>query len=528
MKQLRARAYCRVSTKKEEQAESLKHQKEFFYTYTKEKNYKLTDIYAEKGKTGTNITKRKEFKKMMQDARNGEFDILLVKDISRFARNTVDFLNAIRELKALDIKVFFVSSGQSTMETDEFTLTILSAVAQQESENLSEKVKFGKNITAKRGRLPNFAYGYDRVNGTFIINKEEAKIIRDMHSMIQIDGLSTRKIADKLNEMNIKTKRGNKWHQQTVLTILKNPLYTGRVCNKKSEVINLFTQERKFNDKKDWIIVYRPEVRIIDDETYSKTLKILKKRRCKTFKNSKESTKYLFSNLIKCAECNYSFRRTKRKVGNNPNVGFWVCSKRNVYGADKCDNRIVISEDELEKYIKNFLLNLKDNYEDLVKAIINKLNKIINNENKERNINVEKLEKELEKIQDNKTDLIKMKFDKLINDEEFKKYMKKLNQKKDNIELDLLKSKNQTIIINNVINNIDNIKSIINKIDEVKLNNGLLKRIIDKITVDKNGKVKIYINVENDLDLDFTFCHNSPQRYDKMENIIKLIKKKIT
>lgn len=527
MSLLRARAYCRVSTKKEDQVESLKHQEEFFYTYTKEKKYELTGIYAERGKTGTNIIKRKEFKKMMKDARNGEFDILLVKDISRFARNTVDFLNAIRELKSLGIKVFFVSSGQNTMETDEFTLTILSAVAQQESENLSEKVKFGKNITAKKGRLPNFAFGYDRVDGTFVINEREAKIINDMHYMLQTEGLSTKKIADKLNEMGVKTKKGNGWHQQTVLTILKNPLYTGRVCNKKSEVINLFTQERKFYDKKDWIIVNNPKIRIIDDEIYYKTLNILKSRRDKTFKNSKESTKYLFSNLIKCAECNYSFRRTKRKVGNNPNAGFWVCSKRNVYGADKCNNKIVISEDKLKKHIKKFILNLKNDYEDLVKEIIDKLNKVINDENKERNIDVIELEKELVKIQDNKTDLIKMKFDNLINNEEFEKYMKQLNHKRDNIELDLLKSKNQTVIINNIIKNVDNIKLIINKINIDELNNGILKQIINKISVDKNGIVNIYIDIENDLDLDFTFCNTFPDRLDKMNKKIKLIKQKI-
>ena len=159
---IRIVAYCRVSTEKEQQLDSLEQQKSFFQEFAKQNNYELVNIYADEGITGRQTRKRDEFNRMMRDAKKGLFDMLVVKDISRFARNTVDLLTSVRELKALNIEVQFITNSYKALGNSEFILTVYGAIAQEESAGLSKKVKFGKNITAQKGRIPNIILGYNK------------------------------------------------------------------------------------------------------------------------------------------------------------------------------------------------------------------------------------------------------------------------------------------------------------------------------------------------------------------------------
>ena len=156
-------AYCRVSTEKEAQIDSLEKQIEFFNEFTKKNGYELYKLYADEGISGKQIKHRKQFQAMMQDAKAHKFERVVVKDVSRFARNTVDLLQSIRELKSYGIQVDFLNNGEVMEGGSEFILTILGAMAQQESANMSKRVKFGKDITAKKGRVPNLVFGYDKI-----------------------------------------------------------------------------------------------------------------------------------------------------------------------------------------------------------------------------------------------------------------------------------------------------------------------------------------------------------------------------
>ena len=152
-------AYCRVSTDKEDQLNSLEAQKEFFREYTKRSGDRLVKLYADEGISGTKIKNRKQFLQMMEDAQKGLFNMVVVKDISRFARNTVDLLQNIRRLKALGIETQFLTANMTSMGNSEFVLTVFGALAQEESANTSKRVKFGKKINAEKGRVPNLVYG---------------------------------------------------------------------------------------------------------------------------------------------------------------------------------------------------------------------------------------------------------------------------------------------------------------------------------------------------------------------------------
>ena len=180
-------AYCRVSTDKADQLNSLEAQKTFFTAYAARTGQTLTRLYADEGISGTKVRRRKAFLQMMEDAERGLFSILVVKDISRLARNTVDLLQSVRRLKALGVQTLFLTANMDSMGDSEFILTLFGALAQEESANMSKRIKFGKRVNAQRGRVPNLVYGYDKTPGDYFhltVNQREAAVVRDRKSVV--------------------------------------------------------------------------------------------------------------------------------------------------------------------------------------------------------------------------------------------------------------------------------------------------------------------------------------------------------
>ncbi|MFR6055240.1 MAG: recombinase family protein, partial [Eubacteriales bacterium] len=342
-------AYCRVSTDKADQLNSLEAQKRFFAEYTGRTGDCLVRLYADEGISGTKIKNRREFLRMMADAEKGLFEMLVVKDISRFARNTVDLLQNIRRLKTLGIETQFLTANMTSMGNSEFVLTIFGALAQEESANTSKRVKFGKRINAEKGRVPNIVFGYDKTAGEYFdmkINAGEAETIRQIYKWYKDEGYGAAKIANMLNERRIRTKRNCAWSSVAVVRVLTNELFTGKVINGKQEVSDFLTGQRKKKDVSEWLVAEREDLRIIEPEDFDAVQEIMKARG-RTFKvnNERHSNKYLFSTMIRCKECGWSFRRVERKFKNT--YVRWVCSGRNGKGADSCANRTVIDETEL-------------------------------------------------------------------------------------------------------------------------------------------------------------------------------------
>lgn len=300
-------AYCRVSTDKADQLNSLEAQKDFFAEYTQRTGDNLVRLYADEGISGTKIKNRREFLRMMADAEHGLFDMVVVKDISRFARNTVDLLQNIRKLKALGIETQFLTANMTSMGNSEFVLTIFGALAQEESANTSKRVKFGKKLNAEKGRVPNIVYGYDKIIGDYFnltVNQEEAAVVRQIYHWYTQEGYGAAKISNLLNERKVRTKRNCQWSQNGICRILTNELYTGKIINGKQEVTDFLTGRREDRDETEWMVVERPDLQIVDKETFDQAQRIMTERG-KAFKVNKErhSNKYLFSTLIKCKEC---------------------------------------------------------------------------------------------------------------------------------------------------------------------------------------------------------------------------------
>ena len=232
----------------EDQLNSLEAQKKFFSDYTSRTGDNLVRLYADEGLSGTKIKNRKEFLQMMSDAESGVFDMVVVKDISRFARNTVDLLQNIRKLKSLGIETQFLTANMTSMGNSEFVLTIFGALAQEESANTSKRVKFGKKINAEKGRVPNIVFGYDKTLGDYFnlsVNEFEAEVIKKIFNWYINEGCGAAKIANMLNEQDIRTKRNCKWSQNAICRILTNEIYTGKIINGKQEVADFLTGQRR-------------------------------------------------------------------------------------------------------------------------------------------------------------------------------------------------------------------------------------------------------------------------------------------
>ena len=517
-------AYCRVSTEKEAQIDSLEKQIEFFNEFTKKNGYELYKLYADEGISGKQIKHRKQFQQMMIDAKAKKFDKVVVKDVSRFARNTVDLLQSVRELKSYGVQVDFLNNGEVMEGGSEFILTILGAMAQQESANMSKRVKFGKDITAKKGRVPNLVFGYDKIPDeryTLKINDEEAKIVKEIFESYVYKGIGTTKIAWNLNDRGIRTKKTkSKWVQTSIVRMLKNPIYTGRVTNKKSEVTDFITGTRKELPEEEWIVVERPEMRIISDELFNRAQELLEQR-SNEFKlnNKREKTEYVFSTLIYCKHCGYSFRRIKRKyTADGPEYIRWVCSGRNSMGVNHCPNTTVIDEEELLNAIKIYLKSIIKNKKDFMKAVEKEFEKITKlRENNERS--EESLLKEIEKVTVKKQKYMEMFQNEIINIQELKKYTNPLNE-------DIARLERELKLITSEIKEKDVLEKELNKtiktVDDILNNqtitNAMLKTIIDVIEVDDDANIEVRLKLLNEIGTNEPVVTRFEDIYNKENN----------
>lgn len=499
-------AYCRVSTDKEDQRNSLQVQKEFFQEYAQKNHHHLARLYADEGISGTKIKKRREFQRMMADAQRGLFDMVVVKDISRFARNTVDLLSCVRKLKTLGIEVQFLTANMTSMGGSEFVLTVMGALAQEESANMSKRVKFGKKMNAEKGRVPNIVYGYDKTKGDYFsldINQEEAAVIRQIFRWYNCEGYGSAKIANMLNEQGYRTKRGCRWTQNAVCGILTNALYTGKIINGKQEVSDFLTGQRVERAQEDWLIVEREALRIIAQEEFDRAQEILHGRH-DLFKTNKtrHSNACLFSTLIKCKDCGWSFRRTVRTYKKT--YVRWVCSGHNGRGADSCPNAVTVDEEELIEVIQRYFGEIISHKKQVIKYVAGEFERVYRAQ--DENADYEKdLTQRLTKLKKSREKVMDMYTDELITREELNERMGRSRQEIQRLEKELqvvrhnlTKGEQLERILHETFREIESIT------DVRSMTNAQLKRIIREIAVDHDGNVEIYLRPLGGLGLEKT------------------------
>ena len=509
-------AYCRVSTDKEDQLNSLEAQKQFFAEYTQRTGDNLVRLYADEGISGTKIKNRKEFLRMIADAELGIFDMVVVKDISRFARNTVDLLQNIRKLKSLGIETQFLTANMTSMGNSEFVLTIFGALAQEESANTSKRVKFGKKINAEKGRVPNIVYGYDKTIGDYFnltINPQEAAIVQQIYHWYVVESYGAFKIAQTLNQKGIRTKRNCEWSQNAIRRILGNPLYTGKIVNGKEEIADFLTGKRNQRDESEWMVVERSDLQIVPTELFEQAQQIIQKR-VSSFSQSKErqSNKHLFSTVIKCKECGFSFRRMVRTY-KNTHIS-WVCSGHNGRGKGCCCNATSLKEEELMQTLQSHFSDLLNRKKSVMQQVVDEFQRV--QRSKDENVGLEKeLSTQWEKLQKKRQKYMDMYTDDLITREELNQYLSSMKKELERLESELR-------YVRHNLSKGDRLQEVLNTtfqelgdISDVKeMTNAQLKQVVQKIEVDKDGNVDIFLRLVNELGLDqnVLVCYDQTQR----------------
>lgn len=490
---MNAVAYCRVSTDEQDQLNSLETQKEFFEAYAKKSGYSLVRVYSDKGISGTKTKNRAEFNRMMADAQNGDFSVILVKDISRLARNTVDLLEACRKLRDNGIEIQFINYKMSNMGNSEFLMTIFAAIAQEESYNTSQRIKFSKRYHAEQGKVPNLVFGYDKIANDYLdldINEKEALIVREIFQRYVENGDGMSKIAKYLNSRGVKTKRGFEWTQTAISRILSNSIYIGQVANGKEEIVNFPNSKRVAKKKEDWVIVENEKLRIIDSETFERAQKLLSERGG-SFGSKQHSNKHLFSTLIKCKECGRSFRRVSKTYQNT--FTRWVCSTRNLHGADSCQNAVTIDEEELSSEIQKYfssIISQKENYIQISLArIYEHQTSSLNTDEK-----IKHIEDRISEIAKQKEKITELYISGFITMQEVARKLEYTKDELPALEKELLSLSAQKQLTKE---NEDAFKKALCDIENIAdihaMTNSQLKRIIKEITVDKNGNIDIYL-----------------------------------
>ena len=503
---MRVVAYCRVSTNKNEQLDSLESQQNFFNEYSNRNNYNLVKIYADEGKSGTKMKNRTALLKLLSDANKHLFEVVLIKDVSRLARNTLDFLTSIRKLKMLGIKVVFVNYDQTSSDSSEFMLTMLSAIAQEESANTSKRVKFGKRFNAENGKVPNLVYGYDKIPGDIFnlkINETEANIVKEIFNMYTEKNMGENRIAHELNLRKLKTKRNCNWSQNAISRILANEIYIGKIVNGKETIEDFLTGKRQAVDESKWLITEKPELKIIEEEVFQKVKRIKDNRRnIFNLTGERNSHKYIFSKLIKCGCCGSSFRRSVRKYKNT--YVRWVCNNRNYNGVQSCPNKIVVDEKELLDSIRNYFINILKNKKNSKKFILNEFNKKFKAKS-ENEANAKELEFRLNKLIKSKQKYMDMFDNEIITMEELKSKTIELNNDidkiKDQIKYTKLNISKADLLRNGISETFDDMGKFLS---ESVINNDMVNRVIEKIIVREDGQKDIYLRLFNDIGLDET------------------------
>lgn len=428
-KRLRVAAYCRVSTDSEDQLNSYKSQVQHYTDLIKSKSeWDLAGIYADEAITGTQVTKREDFQRLINDCMNGDVDMIITKSISRFARNTLDTLKYVRMLKEKGIAVFFEEENINTLTMDgELLLVILSSVAQQEVENISANVKKGLKMKMQRGELVGFqgclGYDYHPEDKSISINEEEAEIVRYIFRRY-IEGAGGSVIAQELENLGYKTKRGStRWAETTVIGIIKNEKYKGDILMGKTFTLDPISKRRLDNfGEEDQFYIRDHHEAIISEEMFEKAQEILKRRakprRLGTDgKREKFSRKYAFSCMLECGFCGGTLTRRSWHSGSQYNKVIWQCVTATKKGKKFCPDSKGIAEETIEQaFIESYRL-LCQNNKDVLDEFIARTEETLSDSNASKQL--AKVEKDIAALDAKRAKLVDMRLEEIIDKETY-------------------------------------------------------------------------------------------------------------
>ena len=502
---LRVCYYCRVSTDSDVQLNSLENQKKYYEKYIKsKKNWTFVGGYIDEGISGVRVDKRTCFKKMIRDSKQNKFDLIITKEVSRFARDLEDSIHYIRELKESNVGVFFENQNLNTFDPNsELILNIMFNLAQDESRKLSSRVKFGHRQAVERGHVLGSSNitGYRKEKCKLVIVEEEAKFIRKLFELYATGEYGFYKLSKKLAELGYFNLKGRLYDKDTLKRMIENPKYKGFYRARVHEVIDYRTKKRITNSKNEQVIYKCNDgsiPAIVSEELWERANNILKNRTA-SYKNNdywSGGVKYSLSSKLYCKDCNANYQRShgsRRK--NRPT---WSCGMYLKFRVKECESPIIAEVDlfNIFKNIMNKVIPGKD-------VIVNNLLKMYENIDSTNEYERElcQIDEKIKKVEEKKSQALSLVFDGTLTKEELKVQFNEFA-----IELEKLNNNKKEILIQvDSLNNSQNSLEKMSKLIQEEIDGGSLdefiRKFVDEVIISKIGndryniKMDIYLNL---------------------------------
>lgn len=499
----RVAAYCRVSTDKTDQANSLESQQQYFDEYIKRNPlWELYNIYVDDGISGTNTKKRAAFNQMIDDAKSGKFDLIITKEISRFARNILDSIGYTRELKAIGVGVVFLNDNINTFDNDaEMRLAFLSTMAQEESRKTSERVKWGLRRQMEKGVvLGRDMLGYDVRDGKLIINEEGAATVRTIYQKFLNEGKGAHRIAKELREEGIKTSsRMKDWSYTVILRILRNEKYCGDLVQQKTYTPDYLTHQKKRNyGEIETVTIRNHHQPIISREQFEAVQRELERRRPSQHTIKAFANRYALSGKIVCGECGASFiRRQKKQKDGILNVK-WMCAESQKSGGKhkEKDGEIIgcttnsVSDKDIKELLQKVVADVMSGRMDIINTLVCTVENVIKSvsDNNYR----EYLEKEIERCEDKKRKLLDIYLNGYIETKEYTVAFDYLKSQIADFKHKLIKEKSNRQILDDKEKIISDVKKHLNAVSTGReWDDAFYRSIVDKIVVYKGRIIDV-------------------------------------
>lgn len=430
---IKVASYCRVSTDRNDQANSFETQKAFFQEYIQRKrDWELYAVYADEGITGTSTKKRKEFNRMMNDAYEGRFRLIITKEVSRFSRNILDTIVYTRELKKLGIAVLFLNDGINTMDPDaELRLSIMASIAQEESRRTSERVVWGQTRQMEKGVVfGQSLLGYDVKDGQIAVNPAGAEIVRLIFHKYAVEQVGTSEIARFLTREGYRTYRGStKWRSNTVTKILSNEKYAGDLVQKKTYTPDFLTHEKKSNKGAvPLITIPNHHEPIIRREVWNLAQDRLRNNNKHAAGESGHSNRYVFSGKIICAQCGSSFVGRFKYLKDGSKIRRWCCGKAAREGTAGCDIGKLIRDDDALEMLKTAIRSLPADLQPIIRNVTELALEAVLSGQTEARHDPDRLRQELERMQQKKESVMDAYFSREISKEDMISFTAKYDQ----------------------------------------------------------------------------------------------------
>ena len=504
---MRVTFYARVSSEKDEQLNSLDNQISYYRNFIKKNaNWEFVEGYIDEGLSGMSTKKRENFHNMISDAKAGLFDLVITKEITRFARNTLDSIQYTRDLLSYGVGVFFQNDNINTLDEDsELRLTIMSGIAQDELRKLSSRIKFGhqeaikKNVVLGNSRI----FGYRKDNKRLVIDEKEAEMVRELFELYATDQYSMKQIEEIFWNKGYRNNNGKRICHSTMSNTISNPKYKGYYVGNKVKIIDMFTKKQKFLPPEEWVM-FKDETgeivpAIVSEDLWEKANAVLR-RRSRDVKNRQNLCNHpnLLTGKMYCTHCGKLYYRKDSKDRKGNVLSRWICSGKINNGTDSCPS-FTIYEEEIKEVLNEVFKDTADDARLIIEEYTNMYAEVLAKDTSSGEL--QKLKDRLDFLAKKKSKLLEYNIAGQINDRDFVEMNKQISDESAEVYSTIQEIEYEINSRAEYKQKIEEIRNILQKAEneasENFIDSAFINRYIDKIYVTpiEEGTVEISVKI---------------------------------